>query len=317
MDKQLVEKQYDVITALDICVDLIVKGDVEPQFNQAEKLVDEYYLEMGGTACIFACQCAKLGLSTIGIGVAGGDLFGELTIRRLKECGVDVNSVRIYDSLKTGLGVALNKGNDRAILTYIGTIDAVKPEWIEEKLHLARHLHIAGYYLMSSLKPHWERLTAYAKSCGLTISLDTNWDPSEQWDGIYKLSPYVDLFMPNDNEVMAITGESDAFRGLEKLSGYFKTVVMKMGEKGAAIISDGKIQYIKSTPVKVVDTIGAGDSFNGGFLYGWLNGLPLEDCLRIGCFCGSSNVKMQGGIKGQPGIDTLKEELKSVGFKDT
>lgn len=298
MDKKSVEKQYDVITALDICVDLIVKGNVVPQFNQAEKLVDDYYLEMGGTACIFACQCARLGLTTAGIGVAGLDLFGELAIQRLKECRVDITSVRIYDSLKTGLGIALCKDNDRAILTYTGTIDAVRPEWIEEKLHLARHLHIAGYYLMSSLKPHWERLIAYAKTCRLTISLDTNWDPSELWDGIYKLSQYIDLFMPNDNEVMAITGENDAFRGMEKLSGYFKTVVMKMGEKGAAVISDGKFQYIESSSVKVVDTIGAGDSFNAGFLYGWLNGLPLEDCLRIGCFCGGKNVTMQGALKG-------------------
>ena len=305
MDKQHVEKQYDVITALDICVDLIVKGNVEPQFNQAEKLVDEYYMEMGGTACIFACQCARLGLTTAGIGVAGQDLFGELAIQRLKECGVDITSVRIYDFLKTGLGIALCKGNDRAILTYTGTIDAVKPEWIEEKLHLARHMHIAGYYLMSSLKPHWERLIIYAKSCGLTISLDTNWDPSELWDGIYKLSQYIDLFMPNDNEVMAITGEKDALRGLEKLSGYFKTVVMKMGEKGVAAISDGKFQYTESFPVKVVDTIGAGDSFNAGFLYGWLNSLSMKDCLSIGCFCGSSNVAMQGGIKGQPCLKDL------------
>jgi len=307
MANQLVEKQYDVITALDICVDLILKGNVVPEFNQEEKLMDEYYLEMGGTACIFACQCARLGLETAGIGAAGKDLFGELAIQRLKECGVDVTSVRICDALKTGLGIALCKDNDRSILTYIGTIDAVKPEWIEEKLHLARHLHIAGYYLMSSLKPHWKRLIAYAKTCGLTISLDINWDPSEIWDGIYELSEYIDLFMPNDNEVMAITGEKDAYKGMEKLSQYFKTVVMKMGEKGAALISNGKFKYIESYPVKVVDTIGAGDSFNAGFLYGWLNGLSAEDCLSIGCYCGSSNVTMQGGIQGQPCLKDLKE----------
>ncbi|NLC69231.1 MAG: sugar kinase [Clostridiaceae bacterium] len=300
-------KQYDVITALDICVDLIVKGDVVPRFNQQEQLVDGYYLEMGGAACIFACQCAKLGLSTLGVGVAGRDLFGELALQRLKECGVDINSVRVCDSLRTGLGIALCKTNDRAILTYTGTIDAVEPGWVEEKLPFARHLHIASYYLMSSLRPHWERLAAYAKTCGLTISLDTNWDPSERWNGIFELSPYIDLFMPNDSEVMAITGEKDAFRGMEKLSGYFKNVVMKMGEKGAAIISNGKFLHIETITVELVDAVGAGDSFNAGFLYGWLNGLSLEDCLRIGCFCGSSNVTSQGGIKGQPGLEDLKK----------
>src|SRR5512135_2794902 len=136
-------KLYDVLTFSDMCVDLILTGtDVTPQFGQVEKLIDDYTLELGGSCNIFACQCAKLGLRTAVLGRVGDDSFGRLVLQRLQENGIDTRYVIVDASRKTGLGVALCPPGDRAIITYMGTINAVYPEDVsDEILSRTRHVH--------------------------------------------------------------------------------------------------------------------------------------------------------------------------------
>src|SRR5690554_682105 len=124
------EKKYDIVTALDICVDFLIQlGDVEPKFGQKEQLVSNYELELGGSSCIFACQAAKLGLKTVGIGTAGGDMFGRFAPEKLEQAGVITEHISVNPELRTGMGAALCKDDgDRAILTYMGTIDEAVPE---------------------------------------------------------------------------------------------------------------------------------------------------------------------------------------------
>src|SRR3990172_649068 len=149
-------KSFDIITFGDMCVDLIMTGeDVVPEFGQVEKLVSDYEVEMGGSCCIFACQAAKLGLKVGILGRVGADDFGSLILRRLSESGVDTRHVIVDPTIKTGLGVALCKKNDRAILTYIGTLNAVYPEDVtDEFLASARHLHHGSFFLHTNLRPH-------------------------------------------------------------------------------------------------------------------------------------------------------------------
>jgi len=96
-----------VITVLDTCVDLLISGDVSPRFNQVEQLMDGYLLEMGGSACIFTCQCARLGLSAAGVGTVGRDALGDLMLQKLSSAGVDVSAVTQDSAIQTGLGLAL------------------------------------------------------------------------------------------------------------------------------------------------------------------------------------------------------------------
>jgi len=305
-------KKYDVITALDTCVDLIISGkDVRPEFNQTEKLVDDYAVEMGGSSCIFACQAAKLGLRTAGVGVCGDDVFGALVRDGLSASGVDITHVATDPAAKTAVGVALAEGDDRAILTYLGTIAA---EGLETRLAallpMTRHIHFGSFFLMDGLRPHCRDIATTARKYGVTVSVDTNWDPSGDWDrGLRSLLPLTDIFFPNENEIRAITGIRDVDAAAASLR-ETGVVAVKQGGNGATVYRNGiKAAALPAWPVQPVDTVGAGDSFDAGFLYSYLRGWNMEDCLWTGLFCGSMSARARGGVASQTNIAELNEAL--------
>ncbi|MHB0875406.1 MAG: carbohydrate kinase family protein [Anaerolineae bacterium] len=308
------ERPYDVVTIGDTCVDLIVEmGDAVPQFGQVEQWVPDYFLEMGGSTCIFACQAAKLGLRTAILGRVGDDTYGELVLRRLQESGVDTSFVTVDRGLKTGLGVALcRRGGDRAILTYGGSLNAVYPADVSDDfLAGARHLHYGSYYLQTNLLPSAPDILARAKGLGLSVSLDTNWDPAETWNGgLQEAFGHVDVLLPNEQEARAMAGASTVDDALAALAAVVPTVAVKLGSEGA-LLGHGLLR--SRVPVRpaerVVDTIGAGDSFDAGFLAGWLRGLSLERCAAIGNACGRATTQARGGIIGQPTLEQLGELL--------
>lgn len=305
--KQL-DKIIDVLTFGDVCVDLILSGrDVVPEFGQVEKLIDKYSLELGGSCCIFASQTAKLGLKTVLVGKAGKDQFGEFVINTFKDIGIDTDNVIITDKEMTGISVALNKGNDRAILTYNGTIDALDSDDIDEEiLKRARHLHIGSYFLMKKLQPSYPDIIRRMKSYGGTVSLDTNWDPENKWEsGLWDVIPLVDMIFLNENEALAITKCDNLASAVEKLRNHVPIVIIKRGGDGAQLFSDEGCYAANAIEGVVADTVGAGDSFDGGFVYGFLSGRSQKESLNIGCICGSLSARQYGGVKGQPLLDEL------------
>lgn len=304
-------KQYDVLTFGDMCVDLIVTGDdVVPQFGQFEKLVGDYKLEMGGSCNIFACQSAKLGLRVGILGRVGDDDFGRLILLRLVESGVDVQHVIIDPAVKTGLGIALCQGNDRAILTYLGSLNAVFPEEISDDLLCsARHLHHGSFFLHTNLRPAIPGIFARARSFGLSTSLDTNWDPEEKWNGtLQNTLPLTDVFLPNEQEARYISRTSSLDEAIRYFQGMGVAITaVKQGEQGALVVTKGE-RHTCVLPVSTGgDSIGTGDSFDAGFLAGWLRGLPLDQCLQIGCQCGREVAAQIGGIRSQPNWATVTQ----------
>jgi sugar/nucleoside kinase (ribokinase family) len=303
---------WDIITFGDLCVDFILSGhDIKPEFGQKEKMIDSYSMLMGGSAPIVACQCAKLGLKTAIVGRLGEDAFGQLIRDELARAGVDTQFVTSGIDVKTGVTCILQGDDDRAMLTMSGSIGAVgfadAPQSLRQSV---RHVHISSYYLMEQLQSGYPEFLRELKSHGATVSLDTNWDPTGSWGGLKSLEPYVDVFIPNENEARAITGEQDVSKALEALSKRFPVVAVKLGEKGAAAIAGGQHYAAEAYKVPFVDAVGAGDSFDGGFLYGWLSGKPMEDCLRAACWCGSQNVTGRGGTAAQPLRHELPEGLR-------
>ena len=297
-------RPYDVITFGDVCVDLIVSGaDVVPRFGQVEKLVEDYVLEMGGSCCLFACQAARLGLRVGILGRVGDDGFGRLILRRLGECGVDTSHVIVDPALKTGLGIALCQNGDRAILTYMGSICAIRPDDVSDDfLADARHLHHGSFFLQTGLRPAMPGIFRRAKELGLSTSLDTNWDPAERWNStLAETLALTDVFMPNEQEALHITRSA----GLEETARQLRAwgiplVAVKRGAEGARAYSKHDMVECCVTPVAGGDSIGSGDSFDAGFLAGWLRGLPPEQCLDIACQCGRSVAGAAGGLQGQP-----------------
>ena len=301
--------QYDLVVAGEINPDLILSGpELEPHFGQAEILAEDAELTAGSSAVIFACGVARLGLRVAFVGVIGDDLFGHFMLDWLVEAGIDSKYVYIDPTLKTGLSVILNRGQDRAILTYPGAIGALRGEQIsDELLGQARHLHVTSYFMQTALQPGLPDLFRRARRLGLTTSLDTNWDPQESWAGVEELLPLTDVLLPNAGEALAISGKNDVGEACAQLSLQVPTLVIKLGARGALARQAEYSARCPALSVEVVDTVGAGDSFDAGFLYGYLGGWSLEDCTKIGVACGSLSTRARGGTQGQP---TLEEALQ-------
>lgn len=297
-------KVYDIIVPGELNPDLILTDpDLEPRFGQAEVLVQDAALTPGSSSVIFACGAARLGLRVAFVGVVGDDMFGRFMVDALKNRGVDASHVIVDPSQKTGLTVILNRVDDRAMLTHLGAINALRAEQIpDELLSQARHLHLASYFLQTNLQPDVPDLFQRARSLGLTTSIDTNWDPDECWSGVHDLLPLTNVFLPNENEAFALTGTDSLDAAARKLSASVEVVAVKMGSEGGMAIQCGDPVQLPAIPVTVVDTVGAGDTFDAGFVYGYLQGWSLVDTLKLGIACGSLSTQKPGGLAGQPDL---------------
>jgi sugar/nucleoside kinase (ribokinase family) len=296
--------EFDILVAGEINPDLILSGDVEPAFGQVEKLVESAALTIGSSSAIFACGARRLGLRVAIIGLCGEDVFGRFMLEQLRRRGVNTDQVLIRAGENTGLTVILNRGADRAILTFPGLIPALRGEDIPDKLlRQARHLHVASYFLQTALKPGLPGLFQRAHSFGLTTSLDTNYDPSEAWSGFDELLAETDIFLPNKTEACSLTHSENADEAANKLAGKVQVVAIKLGAAGALGVKNSQKASATSVPVQVVDTVGAGDSFDAGFLYGYLSGWSLERMLYMGTVCGALSTRKAGGTEAQPTLE--------------
>ncbi|NLB38534.1 MAG: carbohydrate kinase, partial [Clostridiales bacterium] len=197
-----------------------------------------------------------------------------------------------------------------AILTYKGTIDALTEEaFPDDLLYSTHHLHIGSYYLMSKLQAGLPDIARRAKGAGMSISMDTNWDPEEKWGIVESLLPYVDVLLPNEQELRALGGE-------EFLRKHVPLIIVKEGAEGArAIDRSGTVIRAAAFPVPFVDAIGAGDSFDAGYICAWLEGRSVLDCLSIACACGSANVMSRGGTAGQANREKVARMVAERGIE--
>ncbi|MGA9399185.1 MAG: carbohydrate kinase family protein [Anaerolineaceae bacterium] len=304
------DKPFDILVAGEINPDLILTGDVEPVFGQVEKLVEDATLTIGSSSVIFACGAARLGLKVAFIGICGRDVFGRFMLDEMQRVGVDVSSVIIRADGQTGLSVILNRKADRAILTHAGLIAALRAEDVtDEILSDARHLHVASYFLQTALQPGLHDLFSRARSLGLTTSLDTNYDPTGLWISVDELLAVTHVLLLNEREAMSLAGASDIQQTASKLGARVDTLAIKLGESGAMGVRGDQKANTPSLPVTVVDTVGAGDSFDAGFIFGYLNQWDLRRSLRLGCVCGALSTQKEGGTAAQP---TLAEALAYV-----
>jgi len=306
--------KYDVLVLGEINVDLILRADeIAPVFGQ-ELLVDDATLTMGSSCVIFACGAVRLGLRVGFAGIVGDDEFGRFMLREMKARGIDVEPVIVDPAIKTGITVSLSTATDRALLTHLGSIAALAPERVERALfEQARHVHVGSYFLQTGLRDGLPNLLAEARARGLTVSLDTGWDPDEKWNGsLQETLAQTDVFLPNGVEAPAISGEPDVEAALSTLAKRTPLVAVKLGAEGAIARRGEEIVRAAPPAVQVVDTTGAGDSFDAGFVCGYLKGWPLERTLRLACACGSLATRYPGGTNGQPTLDEALELMDAA-----
>ncbi len=295
---------FDVLVVGEINPDLILTGDFTPEFGQVEKLAESASLTIGSSSAIFACGAARLGMKVAFAGVCGDDAFGRFMLEELQKHGVDTSHVTVLPGGSTGVSVILNRHSDRAILTFPGLITALRSSDIaDETLRQARHLHVASYFLQTGLQAGLASLFERAHSLGLTTSLDTNYDPSGKWTGLEQLLPLTDVLLPNETEALALASAPDVDAAARSLARKVGLVVVKLGAAGALACRQDVITRADSIRVDVLDAVGAGDSFDAGFLFGFLNHWSVEKSLRLGCVCGALSMRKRGGTDGQPTLD--------------
>ena len=306
--------RFDVTLAGEANLDLLLYGLPAELPTDRELVADGMALTLGGSPAITAHNLAMLGLKTSLITAASDDVFGAMCLRDLAAAGVDLSrAVRKSHDRGTGVSVLLQHGDSRRTLTYSGnTVELCWNDLDLDFLASARHFHLSSYFLQTGLRDDVPRLCAYLKRAGLTISVDPNDDPLGRWDNSFFLVlKYIDVLMPNQREVCEMMRDSNAERAIARLSELVPLLVVKRGARGALAVQAGRRYEAEAIAVTLVDAIGAGDSFNAGFLYAWLNGSPLDRCLRFGNLAGAFSTTAAGGVEAFRNRRGLEEFLSA------
>jgi sugar/nucleoside kinase (ribokinase family) len=291
--------KFDISVVGELNLDLVLYGLPGHFELDREQLASNLSLTLGSSSAIFAHNLALLG-NRVGFHSAiGEDPLGKICLERLNQAGVDISPVREFPAKQTGLTVILPQPEKRFILTYPGVMAEMRFEDLDLTSVLdARHLHLSSFFLQQALRPRVAELFRLAKHAGLSTSLDTNDDPDDRWaPDVLEVLEWVDVLLPNEHEACRLAQAEDPLRALDFLATRVPVVVMKRGEKGA-LARRGSETFDSSSPqIAPVDTIGAGDSFDAGFLHQFIRGEEIAECLRYGNLAGALSTTRSGGTE--------------------
>jgi len=302
-------KEIDVLVAGTPNIDLIVAPyDTLPGPGE-EIRVNNMYTQCGGGVAITAIGLCKLGLKAMIYGAAHDDIFGQFILQEMKKYNVRMETQP--SERGTGITIALDVDKDRRFITYDGCVSDVSPKDIPAALlSKTRHIHLTNYRGQEDLAEYLQFIDD-VHAVDATVSMDVGWDDTGLWDEcLFQITKKLDIFFINDKELMQYTRTTDLESGIEILSDVCQHAAVKMGPRGSRLLIDGVITNGNAYPVTLLDTTGAGDSFNAGYLYGFLKGLSPKDRLKAANFCGASSVQGYGGYERFPDLSHLKEELK-------
>jgi sugar/nucleoside kinase (ribokinase family) len=293
-------RRFDVSVVGELNLDLILYGVPEVLDSERELLVNGMAFTLGSSSAIFAHNISVLGSKVGFISRIGDDALGQNAIDRLSAGGVDVGKVRrVGGATTTGLTVILARSAFRSILTYPGTMNDMCFEDLDlNYLADARHFHVSSFFLHKALRPRLPELFKRMKDNGLTTSLDTNDDPEDRWaEDLLETLKYVDVFLPNAREVRKIARTEDLDSAVARLSPIVPVLVVKMGREGAMAQRGTEIVRTPALKIETIDPVGAGDSFDAGFLHQYVRGARLETCLAYGNLAGAFSTTRPGGTE--------------------
>jgi sugar/nucleoside kinase (ribokinase family) len=302
-----------VLVIGEINVDLILGGCEKFPSYGTEVLAKDGFLTLGSASAITAVGLARLGTPVSFLGKVGVDPNGAVCLNAMESAGVDITRVERNKNVQTGITVSIVGSDDRALVTFPGSIAALKGGDVSDQLlEQFGHLHVSSYFLQSNLTPALPNIFKRAQTLGLTVSVDPGFDPAEEWDtGLLEALVYVDLFFPNEIELSGLTGMLTPGEAVRTLDNGRTIVVAKLGRSGCLVRNDGVSIAEPAIEVSPVDSTGAGDSFNAGFLNAWLEGEPVRECMRSGNICGGLATRRAGGTPGQPDRSELNAALKA------
>jgi sugar/nucleoside kinase (ribokinase family) len=288
---------FDVSVVGELNLDMILGGLPAALERDREYLATDFTVTLGSSSAIFTHNLASLG-STVGFSSSiGDDAFGEMCLQRLGSCGANLSGVRKFQQQQTGVTVILPNGAKRYILTYPGTMTDMSYEDLDlDYILRAKHLHLSSYFLHRALRPRIATLFRKAKQAGLSTSLDTNDDPEGIWsDDLLGVLPFVDVLLPNEREACLMAHTDDLNRATDFLAGKVKLLAVKRGAQGAFARSGRETFRADPVSVTMVDPIGAGDSFDAGFIHQFVRGQGIERCLEFANVTGALCTTRAGG----------------------
>jgi sugar/nucleoside kinase (ribokinase family) len=300
-----------VLVIGELNVDLIFSGCSQVPAFGTEVTVNGFAMTLGSASAICAVGLARLGRQVAFVGKVGADSWGDYCLHALHSAGVDITDVRRETGVQTGVTVALAGSRDRALITYPGATELLSAADLPLSLGSGRgHLHVSSFFLQTAMRRSWRSVFERVRGAGWSVSLDPGCDPTGVWArDLRDLLPLVDVLLPNEVELTSIAGVRDLEGALRALHADRTTVVAKIGAHGSIALEQDRLVRIAPPPVNGIDTTGAGDSFNAGFLHAWLDDRPLQACMRAGVACGSLSTRALGGTTAQPTSDELADCL--------
>lgn len=290
-------KKYDIAVVGEIYVDHILTGFVNWPQPGEEVFTNEYVQEVGGGAAITACALGRLGRTVSLIGVVGEKEMPWIA-QRLSSFGVSSDNLH-SGSGRTGVTVSISNSVERSFFTYVGENAHLESQVAGdaplEHLSEARHVHFA-MPLSARLA---ERLLPGLHAAGCSTSLDVGHQVAWLHDPANLVTcSRVHYFWPNECEAKIIC-DGDAHDYLDfTLMNQWPSGVVKMGAKGAMMRGKDGALRASAPKVQAVDTTGAGDAFNAGFIDGLLDGMSGEECMRRACVCGGLSTQFVGALRG-------------------
>lgn len=305
-------KKWDVFIYGDINVDVVIPGVEQFPGAGQEHVVEDMSVYPGGGAALFSLGLGKLGLTPAFQGSVGADCHGAWLREELARNHVDCTFLRTSQKNKTGISLSFTNEKDRSFLTYRGTNEEWNLEEIDfEGVKNAGHIHLTSYAGSRNHNQFQLLLKKIREISSATVSFDVGWDETGEWyEGIYELLPFIDIIFMNETEALHYTRGLSAKEAAVEFSKQCAMAVIKLGKSGSIGAKDGEVFLSRPYLVKAVDTTGAGDSFNAGFVYGFLKGEDMEQCLRIANACGAMSVTAYGGNTAFPSNEELYHFLK-------
>jgi ribokinase len=282
----------------DINVDVMMGGMQSLPVVDKEVMCASYDVVMGSSAVICAAAYASLGGNASFLGLAGNDDYGNFMIKGLNELGIATDRVRRTDKFRTGVTINMIHGSTRTQVTYPGTISEFDGRDIDAKtLQGFDHIHFAGPYQQTKLRPEITRLLKLAQAQKSTTSLDPQWDATEKWEYMEQWLPLLTYLFVNEGEALSLAKTQSLEEACTALQSKTKRAVLKAGKDGSMISYEGGIYKVPARIIQVVDTTGAGDCFDAGFLFATLEqNLTERDALEIGNAVGSRSCLFAGGV---------------------
>jgi sugar/nucleoside kinase (ribokinase family) len=274
------------------CIDLIIRGVPHlPAWGQ-EVAGEDYLLASSGQTTYTAFALRALGDQVAVIGCVGGDAWGSRIRGDLESRGVDAEALETIACGRTALTVAaVRQDGERAFVSDFACLNHADESVIVrgwQKVDRAEIVCLLGIFSWPGLSlARTAALFRRMRQAGKVTMLDTGWDPGgwnpDTQTGLRSLLAEATIFMPNLDEAAAITGSTEPAEAARRLAVLGpELVVVKLGNQGSLALSAGRTIRQEAVPVDVVDTVGAGDVFNAGFLHARERGEPLEQCLRFG-----------------------------------